>query len=174
MSATLTPTRPVEPVAPVQTQQQAKMAQAPVVTEFTHAVPDLFKAETMEKVLSRSAMEIAMPAAEVYTAPVNEMTAVETSEVQMEEEYGISAFAKKLLIAFGATVAAMMAVIGVHSYVIQQKNINITQLEQKRQELLEENAEIQARIQRAQSEESLRQFSETIVEKYPGTWTLGE
>jgi cell division protein FtsL len=161
MSATLAPTRPVEQAAPVQTQQYTKVEQKPVVTEYTHTVPDLFRSQTMEKVLSRSAAEIAMPTAEVYTAPVNEVAPVETAAVEMEEQYGLSAFAKKILIAFCATVTVMTAIIGINSNIIRQKNININQLEQKRQELLEENAEIQARIERAQSEETIRQFAES-------------
>ena len=131
------------------------------MTEFTHAVPDIFRAETMEKVLSRSAAETMAPTAEVYTAPIIETAPVETAAVEMEEQYGISSFAKKILVAFCATVTVMLAVIGINSQIIQQKNINITQLEQKRQELLEENAEIQARIERAQSEETIRQFAES-------------
>lgn len=167
MSATLTPTRPVEPIAPVQTQEHARVSQIPVVTEYTHAVSDVFRAETMEKVLSRTAVEVPAPTTEVYHAPV------ETAAVEMEEQYGLSAFAKKVLVGFCAMVTVMLAVIGINTQIIQQKNINISQLEQKKQELLTENAEIQARIEKAQSDETIRQFAETWVEAHPETFTLG-
>lgn len=161
MSATLTPTRPVETSTPVQTQAHTKVEQTPVITEYKHTVPDLFRSQTMEKVLARSAVETVIPTAEVYTAPISDFAPVETVAAEAEEQYGLSAFAKKILIAFCATVTAMLAIIGVNSHIINQKNININQLEQKRQELLEENAEIQARIERAQSEETIRQYAQS-------------
>ena len=116
----------------------------------------------MEKVLSRSAVEAPVaPATEIYTAPMQETYVEETPDVEMVEEYGISSYAKKILLTFGTVVTVMLAVIGINSQIIRQKNMRINQLEERRQELLEENAEIQARIEKAQSEETIRQYAES-------------
>ena len=44
--------------------------------------------------------------------------------------------------------------------VIRQKRIKVEKLEQKRQKLLEEQAEIELRIQAATSEETIRRYAE--------------
>ncbi len=162
MSTTIAPERPIASPAPVQTQQHARIEQAPVVTEYPRNVSDVFRQGTMEKVLSRSAIETPVsPVTEIYNAPVQETLVEETPDVEMAEEYGISSYAKKILLSFCAVVTVMMAVIGMNSQIIRQKNMRINQLEERRQELLEENAEIQARIEKAQSEETIRQYAES-------------
>ena len=53
----------------------------------------------------------------------------------------------------------MLALIGMNTQIIRQKRLRIQNLEEKKQQLVEESQEIQRRIEAAQSEEAIRQYA---------------
>jgi hypothetical protein len=55
----------------------------------------------------------------------------------------------------------MTALICVNSHVIRQKTIRIQNLEQKKEQLLEMNEEIQRRLEAAQSDETIAQYAQS-------------
>ena len=137
--------------------------QTPQVTEFVPA-----RAETPVFTTDKFNGVQASAAVIAPTAPVNvpEMPVAVYTPVQeataVQEQYTFSAMAKRALVAFAATVTVMLAVIGVNTHLINNKNIRIRNLEQKRQELMERNEELEARIETAKSEESIREYAESL------------
>ena len=81
-----------------------------------------------------------------------------TQAVQ-EEQYSLTRMAKAVMVAFATLVMVMLTVICINTHIINRKTIRIQNLEEKRQELIEQNAEIQRRIQNAQSEDTIREFA---------------
>ena len=63
--------------------------------------------------------------------------------------------AKAAIAIFAATVVGLLALIGVNSMSIKRKNIRLRNLEEKKQELMERNGEIQQYIDELQTEESI-------------------
>ena len=72
----------------------------------------------------------------------------------------MSNFAKAVAAGFAVLVTVMLCIIGVNSRTIQQKNVKIRRLEDKRQELVEESNEIQARIDEVRSFEYVKNWAE--------------
>ena len=62
---------------------------------------------------------------------------------------------------FTVIVVAMIALIGVNSSILNKKQIKLKNLEQKRDQLVEQHDEIQSRIEIAQSEESILAWAES-------------
>lgn len=94
-------------------------------------------------------------------APVVEENVITETQNVVKEGYSLTTFAKVAMVTFGVVVISMMALIGVNSRTIEQKNMRIQELQARRQELVEQNAEIQRRIQEATSEETIRQYAES-------------
>ena len=92
----------------------------------------------------------------VSSAPVE--IGAPTQAVQ-EEQYSLTRMAKAVMVAFATLVMVMLTVICINTHIINRKTIRIQNLEEKRQELIEQNAEIQRRIQNAQSEDTIREFA---------------
>jgi cell division protein FtsL len=135
----------------------------PMPEQFGHTRVDspLFTTETLERTLGGYATDIA-PTQTVQT-PV---TTVE-SEVRAET-YGLTRFAKLAIAAFVGVVTIMMTVIGINSNVIARKSVRVRNLEQKKERLLEENEELQARIREATSYESILEYAEESGMIYVG------
>ena len=100
------------------------------------------------------------PIAPTYTAPVVQQAPAAVVEIGAQEQYGLSPLAKIVMAAFSVAVVGMMSLIGVNSSIINQKQIKIKNLEQKREQLIEQHEEIQRRIEAAQSEESIMQWAQ--------------
>ena len=141
-----------------------KTSYQPTVTEFVRPREDMsvFTPETLDR-----AIEMNAPAAQAEIMPATAVAPLSVAPVQQAQavsvattSYSLSAFGKAVIAAFATVVIAMTAVIGVNSNVIRQKRLKVEKLEQKRQKLLEEQAEIEARIQAATSEETIRQYAE--------------
>ena len=94
---------------------------------------------------------------QTVTAPVELYTAT----AEKAPEYVLTGMAKKALVAFGSVVFSMLAVICVNSNVIRQTSANIQNLEQKKQQLINENEELQRRLEIAQSEETIAQYAQS-------------
>lgn len=128
--------------------------QAPRVTEYIPTGPaaSLFTTETLDRISSQ-------PVEETFSPTVIMPQAVEVVAPVMEKEatYSLTPMAKVVMGIFAATVVAMIAIIGVNSQTIQRKSIRLKNLEEKKQELVERNEEIQRYIEELQTEESIIQ-----------------
>lgn len=147
-SATLAPERPVErPVEPP--------VERPTETPtFSHEriQSSLFTTETLDRQIAaeqRFAQEVAAPV-------------VRTQVVEREktENYVFSNTAKAVAAVFAAVVIVLLAIIGINSRVIENKRIKIRRLEDKRQELIEKEEDLQAQTDEMTSFEYVKQWAE--------------
>ena len=76
-------------------------------------------------------------------------------------EYMFTNTCKTVLAVFTAVVTAMLTLICVNSSVIKQKTLNIQNLEQRKQQLIEENEELQRRLEIAQSDETIEEYAKS-------------
>ena len=88
-----------------------------------------------------------------YTAPV------QATERAVEVSYALTPFAKIVMAAFTFVVVAMLALICMNTQIIRQKRIRLQNLEEKKQQLINEVEDIETRIAAAQSEETIRQYA---------------
>ncbi len=140
--------------APTFTAPTPSVEQRPSVTEYVRtnvADSTLFSAEKFEK----------FQVNEQYSAPTYVGDAVNVNEeaVAVEESYSLSSFAKLIMAAFTLVVVAMLTLACINTQTIQSKSIRLQNLEEKRQELLEKNEEIQRRIEEAKSDEVIREYA---------------
>ena len=137
----------------------ATVEQTPQVTEYVrHMESALFTTEKFEKVEN----EVPQETVPTFVADVTTNAPVMTpaTATATREGYGLNAFAKFMLGVFAAVVVCTMTMICINTAKIQQKTIRLRNLEQKRQELIEKNEEIERRIADAKSEETIRQYAE--------------
>ena len=123
----------------------AKLEQAPLVTEY--ASPMAAALFTTQK------YEMARENMEVHTAPV------QATKHVVEASYALTPFAKVVMAAFTCVVVGMIALIGMNTQIIRQKKLRIQNLEEKKQQLVEQSQDIQRRIEAAQSEETIMQYA---------------
>ena len=121
------------------------LEQAPQVTEYVAPA-------TASAVFTTEKFN-AMPTATVKPAQV---TAVAT-----EAHYSLTPFAKVAMAVFTFVIVAMLTMICVNTNLIRQKNIKIKNLEQKKEQLMEQNEEIQRRIEDMTTEEAIRSYAES-------------
>ena len=122
-----------------------RVEQAPHITEY--ASPMAAALFTSQK------YELAQENMQTTVAPV------QASQVSVSESYALTPLAKVVMAAFTFVVVAMLALIGMNTQIIRQKRLRIQNLEEKKQQLVEESQEIQRRIEAAQSEEAIRQYA---------------
>ena len=139
--------------APTFTAPTQSVEQRPNVTEYVRTgVSDsaLFTAEKFDR----------FQVAEQNNAPAYVGDTVGVQEtVAVEESYSISAFAKVLMSVFTVAVVGMLALACINTQTIKTKSIHLQNLEEKRQELMEKNEEIQRRIEEARSDEAIREYA---------------
>lgn len=145
----LAPERPVE--------QTPVFEQVPQVTEYmsTRSDSPIF---TTEKFNAVSDMQTATPVAPVEI-PAPMQAPVAAVAVETEAQYSLSRVAKIAMAAFASVVVVMLSAIGINSNVIQKNTVRLNALEERRAELIEQNTEIQRRIEDARSEETIRQYA---------------
>ena len=153
-AAVLTPEAPAVSDTPV-TQQ------TPQVTEFVRQrietpVFTTEKFNTIER--EETVAEVIAPAPVEIQAPVQ--APVQAAAVSTEVQYGLSRFAKTVMVAFTAVVATMFCLIGVNSQIIRQKNVRLQELETQNQELMMEYQELQLAIEDATSQETIMQYAQ--------------
>lgn len=147
---------PETPVYAPSVTETPKMEQVPQITEYvpTRAEVPVF---TTEKFTTATAHVVETPVAptQAVSAPVElyAPTAVETAQ------YMLSSMAKTVMAVFTLIVVAMLTLICVNSHIIRQKTVRIQDLEEKKEQLVDMNEEIQRRIQAAQSEETIAQYA---------------
>ena len=132
--------------------------QMPQVTDFVHESPvsPIFTAEKFESLMATPEVKEAV---ETVVVPVLEQKSEETTAVT--EHYSLTALAKLIIAAFAAVVIALLSLIAYNSQIIHQKRIQINGLEAKKEQLLQEQQELEARIAASQSEESILQWVES-------------
>lgn len=150
-ASVLTPERPLE----------RTVEQRPTVTEFvrTREDYDIFTPEVLDRTIQREEVNV-QPTAQAEIAP-SVAAVAPVAAVETKAEYGLSPFAKAAIACFTGVVVAMLAVIGVNSHVINQKRMRIKNLEEKRQELTEQNEELRRRIEQATSEETILEYAQS-------------
>lgn len=126
------------------------MEQVPQVTEFapSQVASSVFTAEKLDRVVEDFA-----PTMVVNETPKTVVKAATVAQVS----YSLSPLAKVVLAVFTALVVVMLTFIGINSQIIQRKTLRLKNLEEKKQELMERNEEIQRYIAELQTEESIMQ-----------------
>ena len=147
---------PEAPVYAPPVTETPKMEQVPQITEYVPARAEV-PVFTTEKFTTATAQvaQTAIAPTQTVSAPVElyAPTAVESAQ------YMLSSMAKMMMAVFTLIVVAMLTLICVNSHIIRQKTVRIQDLEQKKEQLMEMNEEIQSRIQAAQSEETIAQYA---------------
>jgi hypothetical protein len=86
---------------------------------------------------------------------------LETTAVSVQEEsYSLNAFAIKMIAAFAAVVVVLLAIIGINSAIIRQKSIRLSELEEQKESLIIENAELVQRIFDATSMDEILKWAD--------------
>ena len=166
------PAAPVEPVVPAMPEAPA----APVVKTQERAVPltaqqkDLFTADTFRRVVSGAAEAQAAVQAPVQAPafrPVyvpgeakEQVKAVEKSAEKALESYSLTNAAKAVIAAVAAFVVLLIALIGVNTRILNAKGAELTMLEEKKAELVEQSRELANRIEKATSEEPIAAWAQ--------------
>ncbi len=138
-------TRVVE--APVR-EETPVVEQVPQVTEYTPSTlaSSVFTTEKFER------MEAVTPV-ETNVAPVR----AQATKVATEAHYSLTPLAKVAMAVFTLLVVAMLVLIGVNSQIIKNKSIRIKNLEEKKEQLIEQYQELNEYIAELQTEESIIQ-----------------
>lgn len=148
-----TPTSQAPYVAPI-VNNTPVMEQTPVVSEFPSRLENpAFTSQKYDN-LEANYTPVIEPVQEVV--PVQEVSSV---AVEAVESFSLTAKAKMVIGAVCATFVLMFSLVGVNTQIINQKAKQIKNLEKVRKELMEQNDELQLRIQNAQSEESIREYA---------------
>lgn len=166
------PAAPVAPVAPAVPEAPA----APVVKTQERAVPltaqqkDLFTADTFRRVVSGAAeaqAAVQTPVQAPAFRPVyvpgeakEEVKAVEKSAEKAAESYSLTNAAKAVIAAVAAFVVLLIALIGVNTRILNAKGAELTMLEEKKAELVEQSRELANRIENATSEETIAAWAQ--------------
>ena len=165
-AATVAPVVPAVPEAPA----------APVVKTQERAVPltaqqkDLFTADTFRRVVSGAAeaqAAVQTPVQAPAFRPVyvpgeakEQVKAVEKSAEKALESYSLTNAAKAVIAAVAAFVVLLIALIGVNTRILNAKGAELTMLEEKKAELVEQSRELANRIEKATSEETIAAWAQ--------------
>lgn len=163
---------PVAPVVPAAPEAPA----APVVKTQERAVPltaqqkDLFTADTFRRVVSGAAeaqAAVQTPVQAPAFRPVyvpgeakEQVKAVEKSAEKALESYSLTNAAKAVIAAVAAFVVLLIALIGVNTRILNAKGAELTMLEEKKAELVEQSRELANRIEKATSEETIAAWAQ--------------
>ena len=166
------PAAPVAPVVPAVPEAPA----APVVKTQERAVPltaqqkDLFTADTFRRVVSGAAeaqVAVQAPVQAPAFRPVyvpgeakEQVKAVEKSAEKALESYSLTNAAKAVIAAVAAFVVLLIALIGVNTRILNAKGAELTMLEEKKAELVEQSRELANRIEKATSEETIAAWAQ--------------
>ena len=126
----------------------------PTVTEFIPTA-SVFTTERFKTAEENQSQKTVYSTVEALSTTKTAETVVSVQE----EQYALSRVAKMIMVAFVTTVMVMLALICINTHLINQKRASIEILEAKQQQLLQENAQLQERIQNATSEEAIREFA---------------
>lgn len=132
------------------------LEQAPQVTEYVRSYADspLFTTEKFDRAEEYVAQETA-----TAEAPAMAIAPVQAAAVSTEAQYSLSHMAKVVMAAFAALVVLMLTLICVNSRLISRNEVEIQALEAQKEMLVEQNEELRALIEEAQSDETIREFA---------------
>lgn len=152
---------PERPAYAPQRESVETVEQQPQITEYVRERIEtpVFTTEKFNAVEIPVQMQSAQVIQPTVTPVAIEMPVVHTA-VAREEQYSLTPLAKGVIAAFAAVAVMMFSLVSANTNVIRLKKIQLKNLEQKRQELVETNKEIQSRIESAKSEETIRQWAE--------------
>ena len=143
------------PVAPTYVSAPA-VEQTPQVTEFVHASAPVFTTEKfngMQQAEAVATAPVAMQPMQVaYYAPAQ--------AVEQEVQFAFTPMAKKICLAFAATITVMLSVIGVNTGIIKRNNARIQDLDRQEQSLRIKSQDLDRRIEEETSEETIIQYAE--------------
>ena len=129
------------------------------ITEQTPQVTEYVRERIETPVFTTEKFERALENAPVMTKPVEIPMQAQATSVATAEQYSLSRMAKLVMAVFATVVVMMLTLICINTQIIQRKSIELRNLEQQREELVERNADIQRRIEIAQSEETIREYA---------------
>lgn len=168
-------TAPAAPVAPV-VPAAPEVPAATFVKTQERAVPltaqqkDLFTADTFRRVVSGAAeaqAAVQTPVQAPAFRPVyvpgeakEQVKAVEKSAEKALESYSLTNAAKAVIAAVAAFVVLLIALIGVNTRILNAKGAELTMLEEKKAELVEQSRELANRIEKATSEETIAAWAQ--------------
>lgn len=142
-------------ISPNNTANTAVYAQNPTVTEYiSRASSALFTTEKFDRMQPTQE-------AQVEVAPVAVAAPAQVAAVKMEAQYSLSSMAKIVMAVFTFVIVAMLTLICVNTYTINQKRIRIQNLEEQRAQLVQQSEELQRRIDDATSDETIREYAES-------------
>ena len=107
-----------------------------------------------------------MAFSETVNIPVNapaapvEMPVAAVNVEPRAEGYALNGLAKMVIAAFAALVTVMLTVICINTQVIRKKTVQLRNLEQRQEELVRENAELEKNIEEAKSFDKILEFVE--------------
>lgn len=110
---------------------------------------DLFTVETLDRAIRNNVVvEPAQP------------KAVVVENVAHEEVAMLSSFAKTVAAVFAAVIVMMLTIISINTQIINQKANYLSTLEQKQQELVAKELDLQEKIIRQTSKKAIEEFAE--------------
>ncbi len=139
--------------APAYVSETPTVEQEPTVTEYAPSAvaSSVFTAEKFERlggITQQNTQAVSIPVA----AQPRTITKIETATAA---RYSLTPLAKIAMAVFTLVVVAMLTLIGINSQILRRKSIRLKNLEQKKEQLLEQKDELQRRIQELQTEENI-------------------
>lgn len=117
---------------------------------------ELFTTETLDRAIRNNTV----------VAPVERMVdptqpkAVVVESVATEQVASLSSFAKTVAAVFAAVIVMMLTIISINTQIINQKASYLSTLEQKQQELVAKELDLQEKIARQTSKKAIEEFAE--------------
>ena len=139
--------------APVQERRNA-VRQEPQVTEFTREEMINTPVFTMDKFEKAQGGAFAQPMQMQPSFTAQEKVAPQG------ESYGLSSLAKMLIAGFTVAVAGMLALACINTQIIENKTARLQNLQLQKQELIERSEEIRRNIEKATSEDVIREYAQ--------------
>ena len=155
-SSTIEVERPV-PTERIAPKTMPTYEPAPQATPYKRerVASDLFRAETLDRAIRNNVPteEVFVPV-EVPVARIEEVPSFET-----EAKVSLSTFAKTVMAVFSAVIVMMFTMICINTQILNQKAVQIEQLEQTHNELVAKNIQLRNQIKEATSEEAIEEFA---------------
>ena len=148
---------PEAPASYAELNETPVVEQNPEITDFVHEriTSSVFTAEKFNSMQGTQVAEMAI------SQPIIEQAPISATVNETESRYALTPFAKIAMGVFSVVVVGMLALIGVNSNIIKNQKLKIKNLEEKKNQLVEQHEEIQKHIETAQSEETIRAWAES-------------
>jgi outer membrane murein-binding lipoprotein Lpp len=148
--------------ATIQQERAEAQAHANVLTREQSAVlprervtSELFTTETLDRAIRNNV--VAEPVVQTIPTQLNSQV---VESVAVEEVAVLSSFAKTVAAVFAAVIVMMLTLICINTQIINQKASYLSTLEQKQQELVAKELDLQGKIARQTSKKAIEEFAE--------------